>query len=97
MRKVLVRYRVKEGRGDENAAFVAKVFAELEASSPPGLRYISLQGDDGLSFFHLAFVEGDENPLPKTAAFKAFQAELKGRCDVPPEAVDVTVVGSYGF
>ena len=49
---------------------------------------------DGVSFVHIAQV-GETNPLAQTAAFKAFQAEIKDRCDELPAAVDVEVIGSY--
>jgi len=97
MKQVIVRYKVKPGKGDENEGLIEKVFEELHAGSPEGLRYASFRSIDGLSFTHLAFIEADDgsNPLGATASFKAFQAEIKDRCDEPPQATEVTVVGSY--
>ena len=97
MRKVIVRYNVKEGRGDENAGLVEKVFAGLKEASPAGLRYASFRGDDGLTFVHVAIVEAESNPLAESPAFKEFQKEIRDRCDEPPVALDVTEVGSYQF
>jgi hypothetical protein len=48
---------------------------------------------------HLASIETDDesNPLAETAAFKAFQAEIRDRCDEPPTATWLEEVGSYRF
>ena len=97
MRRVIVRYRVREDRAHENVAYVKKVFEALAASEPAGLRYATFQAEDGVSFTHIAFLETDDgsNPLSATPAFKEFQAEIKDRCEVPPEATTVELVGSY--
>ena len=100
MKRVLVRYKVKdEGRAAENEAYIRKVFDELGEASPAGLRYASFKLDDGLSFVHIASIETEDgsNPLGETAAFKAFQAEIKDRCEEPPMAVDLNEIGSYGM
>lgn len=97
MRRVIVRYRVKPDRADENVAFVRKVFEELVENSAEGIRYATFQADDGVSFTHIASIEteDDTNPLAATDAFKAFQAEIKDRCEEPPQATPVELVGSY--
>ena len=99
MQGVLVRYRTKPDRGDENQALVEAVFAELAESEPDGLRYATLRLEDGVSFVHVAFIETDDgsNPLADTAAFAAFQADIADRCDEPPAPSPATVVGSYRF
>jgi quinol monooxygenase YgiN len=97
MKRVIVRYKVKPDRADENVKLVQAVFAELLQSEPDGLRYATFQDEDGVSFTHVASIEtpDDSNPLAETAAFKQFQAEIKERCEVPPQASTVTLVGSY--
>lgn len=98
MRKVLVRYKVKPGRAEENEALVEAVYAELHKKQVQGVRYTTLKADDGLTFFHLASIETDEgNPLGQLDAFKAFQADIRGRCDEPPAPVDLALIGAYGF
>ena len=99
MKRVLVRYKVKAGRAAENEAYIKKVFEELKRTGPEGLRYASFKLDDGVSFVHLASIETEDgsNPLAETAAFKAFQAEIRDRCEEPPLAVDLHEIGSYGF
>lgn len=96
MKKVMVPYKVKPNRVAENEALVKAVYEQLHKEKPKGLRYATFKLADGVSFVHLAVIEG-ENPLAQLSAFKAFQAEIKERCDEPPAPVDVTEVGSYGF
>ena len=43
MSVVVVRYRTRPERADENQALVEKVFAELAASRPDGLRYATFR------------------------------------------------------
>ncbi len=95
MRKVMVQYKVKADKADENREFIEKVFAELLETAPEGLRYVSFVLDDGVSFVHVASVEGEQNPLRESEAFKAFQAGIKERCEEPPQATELTMVGQY--
>lgn len=97
MKRVMVRYKVKPDRAEENEAYIRKVFEELDANSAAGLRYASFKLDDGLSFVHIASIEseGGQNPLAETPAFKTFQAEIKDRCQEPPVAVELHEIGSY--
>ena len=94
-RKVMVRYKVKADRAEENAAYIQRVFEELAQTEPDGLRYASFRQDDGVSFVHIALIDTVNNPLAETAAFKAFQAEIKDRCEELPVAVELEEVGSY--
>ena len=97
MKRVLVRYKVKPDRAEENENYIRKVFKELQHKAPVGLRYASFKLDDGLSFVHIASIETDDgnNPLSKSEAFQAFQAEIRDRCEEPPVAVDLNEIGSY--
>ena len=97
MRKVIVRYKVKPDRVEENVALVQSVYDELESTKPAGLRYATLQLDDDVSFVHLAMNETDDTPLTELAAFKEFQREIADRCDEPPQVTNVSEVGSYRF
>jgi hypothetical protein len=96
-RQVLVRYRVKPERVAEHEALIHAVFAELARTQPKGIQYRAYKRDDGVSFVHFALVSADTNPLDTVAAFKAFGERIKERCDAPPEVVDLTVVGAFGF
>ena len=95
MRRVLVRYKVKADRAQENITFIQKVFDELIDSQLEGVRYAAFKQSDGVSFVHLASIETDGNPLAQTQAFKAFQAQLRDRCEVPPAVEELEMIGSY--
>lgn len=97
MRTITVRYRVKQGRAEENKRLVESVFASLAASAPEGLHYATFVEPDGVSFVHVATIDGEENPLQADPAFRAFTAEIEDRCDVPPQSTQLTQVGSYAF
>jgi hypothetical protein len=98
MRKIMVRYKVKPDKAGENERYIKAVFEELHKTAPAGLRYASFKLGDGVSFVHIAFVDAAEggNPLTQTAAFKAFAAGVKDRCEEPPVTSELTEVGSYG-
>ena len=95
MRQVMVRYKVKPDRADENEALVRAVYEELAATEPPGLRYATYRLEDGVTFVHLATVEGEHNPLPEVAAFGRFQADIGDRCEEPPVATQLHRIGAY--
>lgn len=99
MRRVIVRYKVKPDRAKENQELIEAVFSELAATSPEGLRYASFRGEDGVTYIHFASIETEDgvNPLDMSSAFKAFQAGIRDRCEVPPEAVPLHEIGSYRF
>ena len=95
MRQVMVRYTVKPDRVEENEQLVRAVYDELAATGPAGLRYATFRLDDGVSFVHVASVEGEHNPLAEVAAFARFQADVRDRCDEPPVVTELHEVGSY--
>lgn len=97
MKRVLVQYKVKADEAEENVGYIKKVFRELQENSPAGLRYASFVQPDGVSFVHIASIETEDgsNPLTESAAFKAFQAGIKDRCEVPPKAVELNELGNY--
>jgi len=97
MKTTIVRYKLKPDRVEENKNYVRKVFAELDEKKPDGLRYVSFNLEDGLTFVHIAVVETTDgkNPLPSTTAFQEFIAKLKDRCDEAPLAQTADIVGSY--
>ena len=97
MGMTVVRYQVKEDRGDENQELVEAVFAELALRAPEGLRYGTVRLEDGVTFIHIAVTDGEANPLSESEAFKAFTDDIAARCDVPPAPAGATVVGNYGL
>ena len=97
MKTVMVRYKVKPGKAAENEELIRAVFDQLQREETSGVRYASFKLDDGVSFIHLAAVEdsGGANPLSALSAFKAFTADIKDRCEEPPQAMQLSEVGSY--
>lgn len=97
MKRVMVQYKVKADKADENRQLIEAVFAALKESSPANLRYASFVQDDGVSFVHIASIETDDgsNPLDDIGAFDAFTEEIRDRCEVPPAVTPLEVVGSY--
>jgi len=93
----VIRYRTKPEHADENERLIGAVFADLAEESPDGLHYTALRLDDGVSFVHVAVVDGDVNPLNTSPAFAAFQAGIAERCAEGPIPADATTVGSFGL
>jgi hypothetical protein len=96
---VVVRYSTQPDKAEENQGLVEKVFAELNADRPAGLRYATFRLADGVSFVHVASVDTDDgaNPLNASAAFAEFQRQIGDRVAEGPVASPATVVGSYRF
>lgn len=93
----VIRYKTRPESADENALLIGEVFAELAEQQPPGLRYTAFRLDDGVSFLHVAVIDGATNPLSASAAFGKFQAGIHDRCVEGPAAADAAIVGSYQF
>ena len=98
MASSMVRYKLHPDRVDENVALVKAVYEQLNQELPEGLQYATFQLPDGVSFMHVVF-ETDEpgRILNEVAAFKAFSAEVASRCEEPPVATGLTLVGSYNM
>jgi hypothetical protein len=94
MKRTLVRYRTKPEKAQENQLLIEKVFEELRAKSPKGLRYLALRLGDG-TFVHFVSVEDGAPSVTTLDAFQIFQSGIKDRCAEPPQAAEATVVGNY--
>lgn len=96
---VVVRYTTEADKAEENQGLVEKVFAELNADRPAGLRYATFRLEDGVRFVHVAAVDTDDgtNPLNSSSAFAEFQRQIGDRLVDGPVAAKATVVGSYRF
>jgi hypothetical protein len=96
MKRAVIRYRTKADMADKNAELVEAVFAELKAAHPDGVHYLSLRLEDN-TFIHIVetTAEDGSSPLPKLAAFQAFQDGLRDRCAEPPVRNSAIVVGNY--
>jgi hypothetical protein len=96
MKRTLIRYRTRPDTADRNTELVGKIFQELSAKAPEGVRYLSLRLDDD-TFVHFVEIDADNgvNPLSKLEAFQIFQRGIRERCVEPPRASAITIVGNY--
>jgi hypothetical protein len=97
MSQVIVSYKVKPDRVEENERLVRAVYEELHRDQPDGLQYATFRLEDGVSFIHVASLETEDghNPLSNVAAFKAFQADVRDRVEEGPVVHTVHAIGSY--
>ena len=91
----VIRYRTKPEQADENERLIREVFVELSQDDPDGLQYATFRLDDGVSFVHVAVLDGEENPLTSSPAFAAFQADVAERCAEGPIPADATAIGNF--
>ena len=94
---VIVQYRTKPERADENQKLIEAVFDDLEARQPEGFTYKVFRLEDGVTFVHVV-IEHDvanRDSLQDVPAFQAFVEDIFDRCDVPPAPSGATVVGGY--
>ena len=91
----MVRYRCKPDQVARNEELVGAVYAELHRREPAGLRYATFRLDDGVTFIHIAEIDGEENPLAQIDAFAQFTANIEERCDEPPHAAGMHEIGSF--
>jgi hypothetical protein len=91
----LIRYETRPDAAVENQRLIERVFAQLAAANPDGLRYMSFRLHDGVSFVHIAVTEDDDSPLTGLPAFADFQRDLGNRLIAPPTRMAATLVGSY--
>jgi hypothetical protein len=94
MKRMVVRYKTRPDKADENQRLIENVFLELGARSPGGLRYAVLRLADD-TFMHIVESEEGANPLLELEAFRAFSSTVKERCLEPPQFADAAVIGNY--
>lgn len=93
----VIRYKTNPESADENERLIRDVFVELAEQKPQGLHYAAFRLDDGVSFLHVAVIDGETNPLSASAAFAKFQSGIQDRCVEGPTPADAAIVGSYRF
>jgi hypothetical protein len=93
----MVRYKVKPDQAARNEELIRAVYAELAEKRPAGVRYSASKLDDGVTFVHLARVQAQDgqSPLAALDAFKAFQRDIRARCEEQPVVVELTQIGSF--
>ena len=99
MERIMVTYKVKPDRVQENEELVKAVYEGLRQINDPDVHYATFKLNDGQTFVHIAsFVSMDKQPvLTESKAFKAFQENLKDRCEIPPDPQKLDEVDSYNF
>jgi hypothetical protein len=95
-RATVVRYTTRSDASDENEGLIKAVFAQLAVEKPDGMRYVAIRLDDGVSFVHVAVIDGDDNPLTALSAFGEFVSAIDTRCTDGPSPVSGSVIGDYG-
>jgi hypothetical protein len=94
---VVVRYKTKPEKADENQQLIEKVFAELQEMDATGFAYASFRLEDGVSFVHVMVEEegGGSVSLADLPAFQQFQKGIADRCEEQPLAMGARVVGAH--
>jgi hypothetical protein len=80
MSTIVVRYRPRDADADTNQRLIEDVFADLADTAPDGIRYTAWRLADG-TFLHVAELDSDDNPLPRSPAFQHFLAGIDARCE----------------
>jgi hypothetical protein len=96
VKQTLISYTTKPERSGENLRLIRSVFAELQQAAPADLCYRVLHAGNG-QFFHFIQTPDGATPFAQSAAFAAFQRDIQERLLVPPQRMEVTIVGSYGM
>lgn len=99
MERILVTYKVKPDRVKENEELIRAVYVELRQINDLDIHYATFKLTDDQTFVHMAsFASMDKQPvLTESKAFKAFQENLKDRCEIPPDPQKLEKVDSYNF
>jgi hypothetical protein len=98
MKAVVVQYRTKADRADENQELIEAVFREIDERQPVGFSYRVFRLEDGVSFVHTVIEHEVEHSdsLGDLPAFQAFTKDIADRCEVQPVATAARVVGTFG-
>jgi hypothetical protein len=94
-RTLIIRYQTRPEAAERNSRLVEAVFDSLAELKPSDLCYTTYRLADGVSFVHIARLDGDENPLATLPAFAEFQRDLAQRCVEQPAPSQASTVGSY--
>jgi quinol monooxygenase YgiN len=97
MKHVMVRYKVKPERVEENEELVRAVYDEIRRTEPTGLRYATFKLDDAVSFVHLAVTESEYggSPPSKVRAFQEFQKDIEDRAEEGPVVTELDQIGAF--
>ncbi|MGQ0575876.1 MAG: hypothetical protein ACT4RN_16975 [Pseudonocardia sp.] len=94
MEHLLMCYRVKADELERHLQLLRAVFADLHATDPGDLAFISYQLDDPQEFIELASASQLPGPLPQMESFRRYRANLEDRCE-SRSAEALCPIGSY--
>lgn len=99
MQRTMVTYKVKADRVEENERLVKAVYEQLGRINHPDVHYATFKLQDGQTFVHIAIFASEEGrqAFGQNEAFKAFQKDIKERCEIPPKPEPLTEIGSFNF
>ncbi len=94
---VMIRCKVRPDGVEANLGLLQEMYEEMHSVQPKGLRYVTFQLDDKVTF--VSFAEMDEGPevLRQLEAFQRLRATPDERFDERPVLTMLHEVGSYGF
>jgi hypothetical protein len=93
----VIRYETKPEASGENQQLIERIFAELNAKDPEGIRYTAIRLPDEVGFIHIFISETDDDVLGELPAFHKFADSAADRMVAPPDVNHGTVIGSYRF
>ena len=97
MDTIIVRYKLKPGRAEENERLIKEVYGQLKTIKAQRFSYATYKLEDGQTFIHIARTEDNGiSPLSELSTFKEFQRGIKDRCEELPVVSHSTEIGSYG-
>jgi len=94
--QVMIRCKVRPDGAEASLESFREVYEEMRSVQPKGLRYVTFQLDDKVTFVSLAELEGPE-VLRELEAFQRLRAAPGDLFDEPPVLTMLHEVGSYGF
>ena len=96
-KKVVVRYKLKADRVEENELFVKAVYRQLYERQPEGIHYATYKLSDGVSFVHILkyTTEAAHETFTSLPAFRNFQAQARDRFEESPLVSSAEEIGAY--
>jgi hypothetical protein len=93
----MIRCKARPDDVEANLELLHEMYEEMCSVQPKGLRYVTFQLEDKVTF--VSFAEMDEGPgvLRQLEVFQRLRATPDEQFDEPPVLTMLHEVGSYGF
>ena len=95
--QVMIRCKVRPDGVEAGLELLRKVYEEMRSVQPKGLRYVTFQLEDAVTFVSLAELDEGPGVLQQLEAFQRLRATPDEQFDEPPVLTVLHEVGSYGF